>query len=431
MIATLTLENWRSFRDRVTFSMVASRERQHGHRVARVKRLGARLLPIATIFGGNASGKTNFFLALAFAKFLVTSGPRRPNRPIPVEPFRLDATSTSRPSRFAFEILIHDTLYSYSFDVTSREVLKERLAQSTSRSEHILYTRKRNHVEFHRSLRSNRLLELAFKSTLPNELFLTKSVSMNLPEFLPIYEWFDEYLELIAPDSRFAPFAFFSESGNHVLRNMSEIISPLDTGISRLGTEEVPLENILPTQLVDVIKEELRHDRGLMVVENQYDRYVVFRTDQGLIGKKLVAFHRKDDGSEVKFEISDESDGTRRLIDLIPAFLELSAEASEKVYVVDEFDRSLHTFLTQWLINEYLMGCSESTKKQLILTTHDANLMDQSILRRDEMWAAEAMASGVSELLPFSGYPMRYDTNVRKAYLQGRLGGTPRIVTFR
>lgn len=124
-----------------------------------------------------------------------------------------------------------------------------------------------------------------------------------------------------------------------------------------------------------------------------------------------------------------ESDGSQRVIDLLPAFLELSATQSEKVYVIDEVDRSLHTLLIRCLLEGYLAKCSQNSRSQLLFTTHNVLLMDQDLLRRDEMWIAERNAEGVSSLLSFSEYKdVRYDKDIRKSYLQGRLGGILRIL---
>jgi AAA15 family ATPase/GTPase len=124
-----------------------------------------------------------------------------------------------------------------------------------------------------------------------------------------------------------------------------------------------------------------------------------------------------------------ESDGSQRLIDLLPAFLDVSDASSKKVYVIDEVDRSLHTLLTRHLLKAYLANCSTNTRSQLLFTTHDVLLMDQQLLRRDEMWVAERNVTGISNLFSFSEYKdVRYDKDIRKSYLQGRLGGIPRIL---
>lgn len=136
------------------------------------------------------------------------------------------------------------------------------------------------------------------------------------------------------------------------------------------------------------------------------------------------------DGTETKFDISWESDGSQRVIDLLPAFLTISEPSSNKIYVIDELDRSLHTLLTRQLLELYLSNCSVNTRSQMLFTTHDVQLMDQELFRRDEMWVAERNAFGSSTLIPFSSYKeVRYDKDIRKSYLQGRMGGIPRIVT--
>ena len=116
MLIRFTLENWMSFRDQVVFSMVAGRERQHARRVPVIDRYNLKVLPVAAIYGGNASGKTNFFKALNFARALIVRG-THPDGLIPIEAFRLDRKCEKLPVRFSFEILIDEIIYEFSFVV--------------------------------------------------------------------------------------------------------------------------------------------------------------------------------------------------------------------------------------------------------------------------------------------------------------------------
>jgi len=96
--------------------------------------------------------------------------------------------------------------------------------------------------------------------------------------------------------------------------------------------------------------------------------------------------------------------------------------------VIDEIDRHLHTLLLRRILEEYLSGCSKNTRSQLLLTAHDVLLMDQHILRRDELWVTERDSSGGSTLFSFSEYKdVRNDKDIRKNYLLGRLGGVPSV----
>ena len=430
MIISFSVENWMSFRDPTTFSMVASRERQHGERVPKLGKYQTRVLPIAAIYGGNASGKTNFFKALNFVKTLVVEG-TRPDSLIPIDTFRLDDGWKNRPSRFAFELLINETIYDFSFAVTQEAVLEERLVKITSTSEKVLYNRCDGDLSFDSALAKDDFFPFVFRGTRDNQLFLTNSVFQNIDNFRSVYDWFNDTLVLIAPDSRFDPLELFFDERHPLYTAMNETLSRLDTGISHLGGEEIPLENVpLAEQLKAELRKEIKEGMSVRLMKDSLtDRIVFIQKDGELIAKRLVTFHRKADGTEVRFEIHQESDGSQRVIHLLPIFLDLSSQTTQQVCIIDEIDRSLHPLLIRQLLEMYLDSCSEETRTQLLLTTHNVMLMDQQLLRRDEMWVTERDGAGVSSLFSFSEYKdVRYDKDIRKSYLQGRMGGIPHIV---
>lgn len=430
MLISFTIKNWMSYRETATFSMIASKERQHGERVARVKKYQMRVLPVAAIYGGNASGKTNLFKAISFTKHLVVKG-TQPDGLIPVEAFRLDSSSTSLPSEFSFQILINNTIYEFSFSVTRNAVIEEKLVQILSNNERILYFRKDGKPNFDESLDKDQFLHFAFRGTRNNQLFLTNTVNQNVGHFKLIYDWFKNTLVLVAPDSRFELFEQFLQENHPLYPVMNTVLSRLDTGIAHLGGEDHPFESLaLPDSFKAKLKEELPEGTTVrLLAEPMNERFIVSRKNGELIAKKLVTYHRNVEGNEIKFEMHQESDGTRRIIDLVPAFLELSFPDTSKVYIIDEIDRSLHTLLTQELLEAYLNECDTESRSQLLLTTHDMLLMDQNLLRRDEMWVTERNKRGDSSLIAFSEYKdVRYDKDIRKSYLQGRMGGTPRFL---
>lgn len=429
MLIKFTLENWLSFRNPVSFSMIASQERQHGERVPRIPKYNTRILPIAAIYGGNASGKTNLFKALHFVKKFVVKG-AQPESPIPVEPFRLDTEAEEIPTRFTFELLINDIIYEFSFAVTRQAVLEEKLVRISSNNEKIFYHRKNNKPNFNSSLEKNQFLRFAFDGTRDNQLFLTNSVSQKVDDFKPVFDWFNNTLNLVAPDARFGPFGQFLDERHHLSSMMKTILPQLDTGIAHLGGDKINKENIpIPKFLLTELLEDIKGSSPVYLQIGPDESYVVTRKNADLTVQKLVTYHTKSDGTEAKFDMKQESDGSKRVINLLPAFLELSTEGSKKVYIIDELDRSLHTMLTRRLLEEYLANCSNESRAQLIFTTHDVLLMDQQLLRRDEMWVSERDTNGVSNVFSFSEYKdVRYDKDIQKSYLQGRLGGIPRIL---
>ena len=142
----------------------------------------------------------------------------------------------------------------------------------------------------------------------------------------------------------------------------------------------------------------------------------------------MVSYHSCDDGSEIEFDLKDESDGTNRILDLLPAFLAMSKSSLQRVYFIDELDRSLHSQLTRYLLEVYLQSIRKGGANQLLVVTHDTLLMDQNLFRRDEIWLAERNQQGETQLASLQEQKsIRYDKDVRRSYLQGSLGGAPRL----
>lgn len=429
MILRFTFENWMSFRDSVTFSMIASRERQHRDRVPSLEKYRTKALPIAVIYGGNASGKSNFFKAFQFVQSLVVNGAPYDGL-INVEPFRLNNENAELPTRFQFELLIEETIYEFSFAVTQSTVLEERLVKVNSSSETVLYDRQGSEPNFALELKDDMALRYAYSGTRENLLFLTNSVLQKIDIFKPIYDWFRFNLVLISPNAQFNFRELFVDEDHPLNITMNENLQKLDTGISRLAGEEVPFDNLLLSDaLKKHIKENLKEgDSGVLMSAPSNERYSITRKNSELVAMKLVTYHSKQNGEEIKFELNQESDGSQRVLDLLPGFLEQSSQRSKKVYIIDELDRSLHTLLCRQLVEMYLDNSSSHTRAQLLLTTHDLLLMDQNLFRRDEMWLTERDFTENSSLVSIGDYKdVRRDKDIRKSYLQGRFGGIPTI----
>ena len=120
--------------------------------------------------------------------------------------------------------------------------------------------------------------------------------------------------------------------------------------------------------------------------------------------------------------LGDESDGTRRLLNLLPVLRPTAFSGT--VFVIDEIDRSLHPILVKEFV-EFFLKSSTGEFRQLILTTQESNLLDQDLLRRDEIWFAEKDQAGATRLYSLLDFKVRNDLEIRKHYLQGRFGAIP------
>ena len=167
-----------------------------------------------------------------------------------------------------------------------------------------------------------------------------------------------------------------------------------------------------------------------MMVQGTNKSFHVSVQGNELVAKQLFSVHKGSDAkSEITFDLSDDSDGTVRTIHLLSHFLEASKQDCEKVFVIDELDRSLHTLLLRQLLESYLASCTPESQAQIIFTTHDVLQMDQNLFRRDEMWITDRKNDGSTELIPLSSFKgIRKDKSIRTSYLRGQLGGTPKLL---
>jgi len=431
MLIGFRVENWKSFRDPVSFSMIKTRERQHNERIPRLDKYDIGVLPVAAIYGGNASGKTNLFQAIRFVRDFVVRQ-RDPDNGTSVDPFLLSNTARSGMTRFSVKFLAKDdVVYELAFSLDQEHVDDEKLVRMDGHREVTLYHRKSGAEKLvldpSRPKSDQDHADFILHGTKTNQLFLANSISQNVEWFRSAYDWFARSLMLTSPMDYWGILDSYVGDGK-----MASMLRRLDTGVVRLESKKVSAEDAgLSPQLRDVLEQELQKGKSINIPETRSAPRLVAHKDElgGIAYNEIMALHRTDDGDKtVGFHMSQESDGTLRLMDLLPAFINATSRSARGVYVVDELDRSLHTLLTKSLLQYYLSCCSANSRAQFIFTTHDALLMDQRLLRRDEIWVTERKSDGSSDLFSFSDYKdARKDKDIRKSYLQGRLGGVPRI----
>lgn len=441
MLLNFTVENWMSYRDEATFALTSSLERQHIETLSKVPGFRSKkALPVAAIYGGNASGKTGIFRALACLKDMVTKDPGV-SGVVPVVPFLLEDGSTLKPTVFDTTFVSHGVVYRYVVEATMTAVRYESLERITERGSHDIFERDESRKEpylFDESffIESDHVVYAA-KSTRGNRLFLGSAVAQNVVELEDAYTWFAETLELVGVESQAWNFATCATKKAGFLRYAADVLSRLDTGIVDLVSEEVGT-GALPqdTALQNAIA-ELSQDNILTFVSERgagdygFEVITVRKENEQPVVERLRTVHVGPDGKEHVFPLSMESSGTQRLMGLMPMLFDLvnpDGTVAEKVYVVDELDRCLHTMLSARLIRDFVAGCGVRTRKQLLFTTHDLLLMDQSLMRRDEMYIAQRGTDGCSELVGLAEFEgIRYDKDLVRSYLDGRFGGIPML----
>ena len=436
MLIQFTTENFLSFKEENTLNMLATTDSQHKHHLLPNKKKKP-LLRTAALYGANGSGKSNLIRAMAFAQAMIVEG-TRPNQRIAVTPFKLDKSCRQSPSRFEFVINYQDTIYTYGFVLDEKEVKEEWLFAIHNVKEVPFFERLTTRdgkikVDIGPALakkktKKQQFIKFVAEGTRPNSLFLHEMYEKNVAEIMPVIDWFRAVLTIIGPETNYRDLIFDTHLNDQFIQFMGDFLKSADTGVDGIVTEKVEFdfEKLFPG-LQEPLKSKLMNisdkERVLLSAPDGR-RFALLREPNGeLTLLKIKARHQlKNDEGHIDFEIENESDGTRRLMDLLPALLH--SKNSEKVYIIDEIDRSMHPLLSRMFLQAYLddKNCGRG---QLIITTHESQLLDKKLLRRDEIWFAEKDKDGGTHLYSLSEYKVRNDLKLGKGYLDGRFGAIP------
>ena len=433
MIINFVIKNCACFKAETCLSMQAGPERDLDSKLAIFgeKSRPSKLLPMAAIYGNNATGKTQFVKAVEFIRNFVLG---RYNRGVlPVVPFLFDETTKELPTYFSIQFLMHDIVYEYEVELSAESVFVEKLSFYTSRGlvRHQLFNRTKQRVEVFPDWGDEAFI--TYSKTLklrPNISFLALSCELTRTSehVKNVHVWFAHNLCIITPDTHYNGFEDFCPNGVMHKKTL-EYLEEFDNGIKNFKQVSVS-PTILPDAIRIEIESSLKPGRTARYNSPEGDLFFVNRLRNGDLNvTRVFTVHNGGRGRDVSLRMSAESDGTRRMLDLIPAFSNFAGGNCECVYVVDELDRSLHSSITIKFLKDFLLACSSNTRQQMIFTTHDLLTMDQKLLRRDSMYIADKTMDGVASLTDIRQFRgLRKDTNVRDRYLEGRFGGIARAL---
>lgn len=421
MLIRFVFKNCLSYRDETDFNMLPGSESSNPDHLIPIKQ-GIEVLPVAALFGANASGKTNLVQAMRCAVNIIRKGNQQRGQRFDFVPFRLDSDSGEQPTSFEFEFVAKGQPYAYGLVLTQTQVLEEWLFEIGD-EEVLLFERKQGAFKFGQRFQENEedliFLKSEGRGVSDNQPFLTECGRRNVPFFSDAFDWFRHTIQFVFPKSRYGQLE--ADLEDEVFKSFLETaLNIADLGISGVDSEEVDLDKDLAEELEKRFKED-PSIAYIKLVGKAGERIHARIIDGVLKASKIVTYHH---GVPTPFDAQDESDGTRRMMDLAPAML--SVLRSGKVFVIDELDRSLHTLLVRRMLYLFLDVLLQTKKGQLIFTTHDAHVLDQDLFRPDEIWFSQKNHQGASELFPLSDF-RDYPEDLRLSYLSGRFGATPTI----
>ncbi|MCP4138255.1 MAG: ATP-binding protein [bacterium] len=441
MLIRFITENHLSFKDEAEYSMIAGKSRDFkNHLIKRKNDNDIDILKSSVIYGANASGKSNLVKSIDFAKELITTE-YKSGQNIPVIPFKLDKNCREEPSKFEFEYKIDDKLYSYGFTCNTKSIIEEWLFEIGKTVEKPIFERitkspENIEIKFNKSkfknLDERKRLEYMAEDTLPNQLFLTVTNKRNIRNIksakvlIDSYNWFDKTLNIIFPDSKFGGLEFYLQEDDNFSKVFQAFLNAFDTGINGVKATEIKIDDLpkdIPDDIINDIIENLQNGEKAVIAGINNQRYALSMLKNGdLKVYKLMTKHITSDSKEIFFEVNEESDGTQRLLDFIPALIDITK--NNKIFIIDEIDRSLHPLLSHKLLDLFFK-LSENNNSQLILATHETCLLDLKFLRKDEIWFIEKDKENSSKVYSLDEFKPRKDLEIRKGYLLGRFGAIP------
>lgn len=419
MLVEFRVGNFRSFKDEVTLSMVASADKEHlaTHTVKISNKLS--LLRSAAIYGANASGKSNLFKAMAFMRSFVLNSSResQATEKIDVEKFRLSTETENKPSSFEIIFLIENIRYRYGFEVDENQVHNEWLYYVPTIREATLFIREKGVIKVGPDFKEGNGLDT---KTRANALFLSVVAQFNGEKAKKILEWFDHLNIISSIDAdQYQAFTLSKLADKEYEEFTSKFLRVADLGIKEIQkTERSFAEEDLPKKMPLKLKKEIM-SKVYMVIE-------------------VDAIHQKYDqdnkpAADEKFSLfENESAGTLALFALSGPIYDTIKKG--KVLVVDELTSKLHPLLTQAIIEAFHQSHRETgsdealpSQAQLIFVSHDTGILKNQLFRRDQIWFTQKNEYGATNLYSLEEYSIRKDASFDKDYIMGKYGAVPFI----
>ena len=439
MLLNFRFQNFLSFKELTEFSMIPSQVRSLKHHLKTVNE-EISVLNFSSIYGANASGKSNFIKALEFAQTVITSSEERVRKSVVRESYyKGEISFKGKTSDFEFDLIIGEGIFTYGFSMNlfNFEIKSEWLYKRVNNEDIKLYE-----IDYDKGIKIEDIIldnlqindndKERFKiyisdANKSNSLFLQyinaneRKLDYSI-ELYKIYDWFSSTMEVISTydGAKGSEDAFLNEEDTEKL---AEFLKNFGTGIERIEKQVISKQDIddinrksidsIADRLIEMNKQDESKIAAGMVQTNENIYFFSIDDNNELVIERIYFIH---EGTSSKFPLRAESDGTRRLIEMYGVL----NTVKDKVYIIAEIDRSFHPNLTY----EFIKRALSNSKIQLIVTTHEDRLLDLKLLRRDEIWFVDKLMNE-SRLYSLEDYKVRFDKDIMKDYLLGKYGSVP------
>lgn len=396
MLIQFSVENYLSIKDKVVFSMLASKDMEHNDYL--IPDGSKSYLKSAVIYGANASGKSNVLNAFWFmVNYVLTSHNQQLHKRIERMPFKFNPVTPTKPSHFEVIFTTGSIRYAYGFSVTDKEVVEEYLYYYPNGRPALIFERN-NTKDYHFTVDVDEQSTLKDRTS-ANKLYLSVASNWSYSKVIPVLEWFAS-CQIITKNSVAEAYGVdAAQLKDNAYRNViASMLRVADFGIQSLQVREA-------------------------------DALMALKQD-GSVYPNIDTIHTvcDENGNTIPYTLNmtEESDGTNSYFKLIGVVKKALDQGT--LLVADEIDAHLHPLLTKHLVSLFNSKDYNPNGAQLVFTSHNTNLLDLDVLRRDQIWFTEKDEQTAStDLFSLYDFSVRKDAKIEKGYLIGRYGAIPFI----
>ena len=390
MLCQFSFQNFKSYKEETTFDFQAAAIPEFSASLLGEEKSG-RLLPVGVVYGPNGGGKSNLLQALSC---LITTVVKpihdleKTREDIVIqqkaecEPFLFDDTSRDKPTEFQVYFRQRENEYRYYLALKEDEVVSEALYWRAigGKKTGTVFEREESNITLGASI-NKASINTSVNPKMPYLSFL--AINYDIPVIAEVQKWFESC----------------------VIRNYANPVVDSTVMISK--------NDDVKRRIVQAL-----NDMGIDLTGYRFDE-----------NEKQLYTQRTVNGKSYELRFMDESDGTQKLIAVLPVLLMALREG--RLVIIDELDAKLHPKLLRYVIAMFKNPKINQNGAQLIFTSHDVTTMRNTVFRRDEIWFAAENDNHESEI--YSLYEIRREDNERvnntaaydKQYLEGRYGADP------
>lgn len=422
MIAEFTVENFYSIRSTQKISFEPSSDSFMLDEYTYEVKDGVRLLKVGIIYGANASGKSNVLGAIDFFKMLVLRVPKGRNDTTRVVPFLLDETSKTKTTKISMSFYVNQLKYILSFELDKKRIYSETLTVYESIRPTKLYSRSYDPytdssvIEFGTNLKmAKKNQDTIAGNTINNCSVLAAFGNCNVgkTKLNDVYDYFAKQVkDVLAPGMLLSGYVkrhLDKDKDGNLKKFILNFLKDSDFNIEDVTLHEE--EELITPELEQLIQKAPIADdaKSEMLKKGK------------ITNTELTFTHRTGNGL---YELSEEyeSNGTMRFLGM--AIILNSLLKNNQFVPIDEVETSIHYELLSYFIKVFLANSNQTS--QMLLTTHDINLLNEEFIRRDTIWfTTDKDEQGETNVVRLSALGLHKNLSPYNAYKQGKLVKLP------